>query len=150
MSPLGRLSIDHNLLAKDHSLSGLGRWLLAGLDLANAWDDEFASTLHFLGGDRCKAARLPCLWPCSNIIFCIAFDIVLSIVFYVIYPYYVHTPSDLACRNSIVFSIAFCIAFCIVFSVAFCVAFHIAFSVVLGFSWKCSCPKQRVMISIML
>ena len=54
---LGRLGLDHNLLAKDHSLSSLSRWLLASLDLTNAWDDEFASTLHFLGGDRCKAAN---------------------------------------------------------------------------------------------
>ena len=93
----------------------------------------------------------PCLWPCSNMIFSIAFDIVLSLVFYVVYPYYLHTPSNLACRVtfSIVCSKAFCIAFCIVFNVAFCIAFYIAFSVVLGFSWKYSCPKQRVMMSIM-
>ena len=33
----------------------------------------------------------PCLWPCSNMIFSIAFDIVLSFVFHVVYPYYLHT-----------------------------------------------------------
>ena len=121
------------------------RWGKVGADNPSAEKFLASYTYTFL------RSLSPCLWPCSNMIFSIAFDIVLSLVFYVVYPYYLHTPSNLACRVtfSIVCSIAFCIAFCIVFSVAFCIAFYIAFSVVLGFSWKYSCPKQRVMMSIM-
>merc|ERR1719442_282112 len=52
---LGWLGLHHHLLAEDHLLPSLCRWLLASLDLANTWDDEFAVTFHTFRGDGCKA-----------------------------------------------------------------------------------------------
>merc|ERR1719321_1296154 len=49
--------LDLNFLAECHALAGFSRWLVPGLDHANAWDRELAGTLRLLLRKLCQGIQ---------------------------------------------------------------------------------------------